>query len=60
MGPFGLGCAVLNGGVGGCIHARCNFFTFLIAPAQKADSHVVLTKGFWLADTACTQELWQA
>ncbi len=27
---------------------------------DEAQHEVTLTKGFWLADTACTQELWQA
>lgn len=28
--------------------------------ANEVQHRVTLTKGFWLADTACTQELWQA
>ena len=27
---------------------------------EKPQHRVTLTQGFWLADTACTQELWQA
>lgn len=27
--------------------------------SKETQHHVTLSKGFWLADTACTQELWQ-
>ena len=28
--------------------------------SNEGQHHVVLTEGFWLADTTCTQALWQA